>query len=85
MKLLFDENLSPKLPRLVESLYPGSAHVRECGLKGKSDEEIWEYARHNGFTLISKDGEMRIADLLRQHCETVRRWETAPESILSLS
>jgi hypothetical protein len=28
MKLLFDENLSPKLPRLIESQFPGSVHVR---------------------------------------------------------
>ena len=30
MKLLFDENLSPKLPGLLTSIHPGSRHVREC-------------------------------------------------------
>ena len=34
MKLLFDENLSPKLPRLLDTLFPGSQHVRDCNLKG---------------------------------------------------
>jgi hypothetical protein len=38
MKLLFDENLSPKLPRLLSALFPNSAHVRECGLKGFPDQ-----------------------------------------------
>lgn len=57
MKLLFDENLSPKLPRLVENLFPGSVHVRDCGLKGRPDEAVWDYARTNGFTLVSKDGD----------------------------
>jgi predicted nuclease of predicted toxin-antitoxin system len=33
MKLLFDENLSPKLPRLINHLFPGSLHVRDCNLK----------------------------------------------------
>ena len=47
MKLLFDENLSPKLPRLLATLFSGSEHVRECGLLGRSDEEVWEYARAN--------------------------------------
>jgi predicted nuclease of predicted toxin-antitoxin system len=40
MKLLFDENLSPKLPRLLEAHFPGSAHVRDCGLRGFPDEDI---------------------------------------------
>jgi predicted nuclease of predicted toxin-antitoxin system len=55
MKLLFDENLSPKLPRLMAALFAGSQHVRELGLKGRTDEEIWEFAKANGFVIISKD------------------------------
>jgi predicted nuclease of predicted toxin-antitoxin system len=55
MKLLFDENLSFKLPRLVTAAFPGSTHIRELGLKGHADEEIWNHAKVNGFTIISKD------------------------------
>ena len=55
MKLLFDENLSPKLPRLMVASFPGSQHVRELGLKGRTDEEIWDYARANNFAIVSKD------------------------------
>ena len=55
MKLLFDENLSPKLPPLVAATFPESQHVREFGLKGRTDEEIWDFAKINGFTIISKD------------------------------
>jgi predicted nuclease of predicted toxin-antitoxin system len=55
MKLLFDENLSPKLPLLVAAAFPDSRHIRELGLKGRADEEIWNYAEANGFTVISKD------------------------------
>jgi predicted nuclease of predicted toxin-antitoxin system len=51
MKLLFDENLSPKLPRLLASVYPGSVHVRDCGLKGMGDDDVWDFARNNGFIL----------------------------------
>ena len=57
MKLLFDENPSPKLPRLLGAQYPNSLHLRDCGLKGATDEEIWEYARANGFTIVSKDSD----------------------------
>lgn len=53
MKLLFDENLPPKLPGLLATLFPDSLHVRDCGLLGRTDEDVWEYARDNGFTIIS--------------------------------
>lgn len=55
MKLLFDENLSHKLPNLVAASFPDSQHVRNLGLRGRIDEQIWEYAKINGFTIISKD------------------------------
>ena len=64
MKLLFDENLSPKLPRLLALLFPGSVHARECCLKGCPDEEVWEYARTNGFTVVSKDSDFYQRSLL---------------------
>ncbi len=57
MKLLFDENLSPKLPRLLVAQFPGSLHLRNCGLKGATDEEIWGYAAANDFTIVSKDSD----------------------------
>jgi predicted nuclease of predicted toxin-antitoxin system len=64
MKLLFDENISPKLPHLLGVLFPGSAHVRDCGLKGKSDEEIWAYARIHGYNLVSKDSDFELRSVL---------------------
>ena len=64
MKLLFDENLSPKLPRLISDLFPGSLHVRDCNLKGLPDHVVWEYARANDFTLVSKDGDFYQRSLL---------------------
>lgn len=67
MKLLFDENLSPKLPRLLAITFPGSLHVRECGLLGLSDEAVWDYARTNGFTVVSKDSDFQQRSLLYGH------------------
>ncbi len=64
MKLLFDENLSPKLPRLLAEFFPNSTHVRDCGLKGLSDEEVWEHARAHGFILVSKDSDFHQRSLL---------------------
>ncbi|MEH1768718.1 DUF5615 family PIN-like protein [Nostoc sp.] len=33
MKLLFDENLSPKLPSHLSDLFPNLLHVRDVGMK----------------------------------------------------
>jgi predicted nuclease of predicted toxin-antitoxin system len=48
MKLLFDQNLSPQLPRLLADIYADSTHVREVGLREADDSEIWDYAKTNG-------------------------------------
>ena len=67
MKLLFDENLSPKLPRLLATFFPDSMHVRECGLLGLPDEDVWEYARANNFIIVSKDSDFQQRSLLYGH------------------
>lgn len=59
MKLLFDENVSPKLPQLIAGDYPDSQHVREIGLRGSDDQRIWDYARERDFTIVSKDTDFR--------------------------
>ena len=59
MKLLFDENVSPKLVGLLADAYPGSTHVRDAGLKGADDDLIWGYARDQGFVIVSKDDDFR--------------------------
>jgi predicted nuclease of predicted toxin-antitoxin system len=67
MKLPFDENLSPFLASQLADLYPGSLHVRDCGLKRGSDLGVWEYARENGFTIVSKDSDFDYIRLKPGH------------------
>jgi predicted nuclease of predicted toxin-antitoxin system len=57
VKLLLDENLSPRLASALSELYPGSQAVRECGLQGASDTEVWRYAQKNGLVMVSKDSD----------------------------
>jgi predicted nuclease of predicted toxin-antitoxin system len=65
VKLLFDENVSPKLVGLLEEEYPGSAHVRDLGLKGAPDSRVWDHARENGFVIVSKDDDFRQRSFLQ--------------------
>lgn len=64
MKLLFDENLSPQLPELLTDVYPGSAHVHQCGLGSSDDTAIWEYAKANSFIIVSKDSDFEERSIL---------------------
>ena len=58
MRLLFDENLSHKLVRLLADLFPDSIHVREVGLQAADDPLIWDYAKNHGLMIVSKDSDM---------------------------
>jgi predicted nuclease of predicted toxin-antitoxin system len=57
LKLLLDENLSPRLIALIGDLYPGSRHVEDCELLNAPDEEVWRFAAENGFAIVSKDSD----------------------------
>ena len=67
MKLLFDQNLSPRFPRLLSDLYPDSVHVRDIGLDNATDSAIWEFAKQNGFAIVSKDSDFQQRSLLHGH------------------
>ena len=57
MKLLFDHNLSPKLIRKLDDMFPDSAHVSYLGLDMAADKEIWEYARDHDYVIVTKDAD----------------------------
>jgi predicted nuclease of predicted toxin-antitoxin system len=59
VKLLLDENLSPRLLRKIGHAYPGSLHVFEVGLHARPDGEIWSYAATKELILVSKDDDFR--------------------------
>jgi predicted nuclease of predicted toxin-antitoxin system len=40
MKLLYDENLSPKMVIALADVFPESAHVDRIGLGGESDDLV---------------------------------------------
>jgi predicted nuclease of predicted toxin-antitoxin system len=54
LKLLLDENLSPKLVRDIAQMFPGSQHVHLIGLASASDQEVWQYATRGGYAIVSK-------------------------------
>ena len=65
MKLLFDENLSPRLSLLLADLFPNSIHVRDIGMMATEDITVWDYAKNDGFVIVSKDTDMHDLSLFR--------------------
>ena len=53
-------------------MYPGSLHVKDCGLSKASDSEVWEYAKSHGLTIVSKDSDFQERSVL---------WGTPPKVI----
>jgi predicted nuclease of predicted toxin-antitoxin system len=65
VKLLLDENLSPRLVRALADVYPDSAHAHDCGLGSSDDDAVWQYAKDGGFTIVSKDSDFQERSVLR--------------------
>jgi len=55
MKLLFDQNLSFKLCQTIADLFPDSSHVRSLGLSEVADRVLWDFAKANGFAIVTQD------------------------------
>ncbi len=64
MKLLFDQNISPRLVSQIADLFPGSAHIRDFGLQRADDETVWNLARERDFIIVSKDSDFRQRSFL---------------------
>jgi predicted nuclease of predicted toxin-antitoxin system len=67
MKILLDENLSDRIILKIIDLYPESEHVKSLGLVNTDDGIIWEYAKDNGFVIVSKDADFHQRSLLYGH------------------
>jgi predicted nuclease of predicted toxin-antitoxin system len=57
MKLLFDQNLSPRLTGRLADLFPDSSHVSFVGLDRASDGAVWAHAQAAGLVNVTKDSD----------------------------
>jgi predicted nuclease of predicted toxin-antitoxin system len=57
MKLLLDNNLSFKLVQSLQNYFPGSQHIRDVLSINADDYTIWNHAKTNGFTILTKDND----------------------------
>jgi predicted nuclease of predicted toxin-antitoxin system len=65
MKLLLDENLSRRIVPFLEKDFPGSTQVALIGMERASDEELWLYAKNNGYCIVTKDADFYDLSLVK--------------------
>ncbi|WP_040495523.1 DUF5615 family PIN-like protein [Fulvivirga imtechensis] len=65
MKLLFDQNISPKIVRLIELDFPDSKQVRYVGLEDASDAMIFDYAKSHGYAVVTFDSDFVDLNVVR--------------------
>lgn len=67
MKLLLDENLSWRLVKKLSNVFSKVIHVSSLPLnKPASDISIWNFAKSEGYTIVSKDDDFEKLVLLKK-------------------
>lgn len=57
MNLLFDQNISFRIIKRIEDIFPGSISSRELGYDNPHDFEIWNFAKSNNFSIVTFDSD----------------------------
>ncbi|MFK8044209.1 MAG: DUF5615 family PIN-like protein [Crocinitomicaceae bacterium] len=57
MKILFDQNISFKIIRKIDDIFPLAKQVRNLNLENSSDRKKWEFAKENDYTIITFDAD----------------------------
>ena len=65
MKLLLDQNISFRLTKTLHEYFSDIQSVKENDLQNADDRRIWEYARQQGFTIITFDEDFYNIQLLK--------------------
>lgn len=64
-RLLFDQNLSHRLCRLLADVFPASAQLKRLGLDRSGDDAVWKFAQREGFTIVTLDADFAEMAALR--------------------
>ena len=64
MRLLLDENLSRRLVPCLQNAYPGSSQVVLLGLESATDAEVWQFAKDEGFVIVTRDADFEELSLV---------------------
>jgi predicted nuclease of predicted toxin-antitoxin system len=57
VKLLFDQNISARIIRLIKDDFPDCSQVTLEGLTDAKDVEIWQWAKRNNCCIVTFDAD----------------------------
>ena len=57
MSLLFNENLSPTLPKRLSDVFPSSFHLQHFNYSNMPDVEVWRLAKELQLCIVSCDSD----------------------------
>jgi predicted nuclease of predicted toxin-antitoxin system len=57
VKLLFDQNISHRIIKLLDADFSACDQIRRLKLENKSDKEIWTFAGQNNFIVVTFDAD----------------------------
>ena len=65
MKLLIDNNISYRVSSSMNKSIEGCKHVSDYKMdKSIEDSAIWNFAKTNGFTILTKDNDFEVMSRL---------------------
>mgnify|MGYP006189271961 FL=1 len=85
MKLLFDQNISYRIIKLIQLTFPQREQVRKLNLENSADKEIWTFAGQNGFTIVTFDADFYEFSNLYGHPPKIIWLRTGNNTTLSIS
>jgi predicted nuclease of predicted toxin-antitoxin system len=65
LKLLFDQNISPRIVKQVAADFPDSKQVRHVGLEDAADAVIFDYAKAHGYSVVTFDSDFVDLNLIK--------------------
>jgi predicted nuclease of predicted toxin-antitoxin system len=57
MQILIDQNISARLIEALKLVNLPAAHVSHIQLSRSTDREIWDFAKQNSMTILTKDSD----------------------------
>ncbi|MBK6522822.1 MAG: DUF5615 family PIN-like protein [Sphingobacteriaceae bacterium] len=65
MKLLFDQNISFKVAKRLQDIFPDAKHISDLGLQNYTDLDLWNYAKVNDYTIVTFDSDFNDLSTLK--------------------
>ena len=67
MKLLFDQNISFRIVKLLSKSFEDCEHLSECNLLNSEDSQIWTYAKEHKYSIVTFDSDFYDISLIKGH------------------